>query len=377
MPKIIYFVTEDWYFWSHRLSLARAAQKSGFQVTVLTRVNKYKDLIESEGFNLIPLELVRSSKNIFVELLCFLEIIKIFRREKPDIVHNVALKPILYGTWAARFSRVPCVVNLFAGITTKFHAKKWKSIILGTLVDLVFRFGFWNNNAYAIFQNSFDRKAFLDKNLLLEENTGIICGSGVSLTKFIDTPEPDGSPLVILASRMLWDKGVGEFVEAAKILKNEKISCRMILVGNPDPENPVPLPKDLILKWQSEGWIEWWEHREDMPEVFSGANIVCLPSYHEGCPKVLIEAAACGRALVATDIPGCRTIVRHDENGLLVPVKNVTALADAIKFLVQSPKIRMQMGKRSREITVENFSEEKVIKETLDAYNMLLEKRNV
>ena len=372
--RIIYFITEDWYFWSHRLSLARAAQKAGFKVTIITRVDKYKDLIENEGFNLISIGLVRSSKNLFSELLSFLEVLKIYRREKPDIVHHVALKPILYGTWAARFSGVPCVVNLFAGVTTKFHADKWKSIILQGVVDQIFRFGFLGGKAYAIFQNSFDKQSFLTKGILKEENTGLISGSGVDVSRFVKTPEPDGTPLVILASRMLWDKGIGEFVEAAKILKREKIKCRMALVGNPDPENPDPLPSTLIQKWQSERLVEWWGNREDMPEVFSNANIICLPSYHEGCPKVLIEAAACGRAIVATDIPGCREIVRHNENGLLVPVKNSTALAEAISLLIRSPKIRTQMGDRGSKIVVEKFSEEKVIKKTLDVYNRLLQR---
>ena len=375
--RIIYFITEDWYFWSHRLSLARAAKKAGFKVTIITRVKNYKDNIEDEGFNLIPIKLVRSSKNLILELWIFFEVLKIYLREKPDIVHHVALKPILYGTWAARFSRVPCVVNLFAGVTTKFHANKWKSVILQKIVDLVFRVGFLGGKAFAIFQNSFDKKSFLDKGILKEENTGLISGSGVDIFRFKITPEPLGIPLVILASRMLWDKGVGEFVKAAKILKKEKVNCRMVLVGSPDFENPDPLPKSLIEQWQSEGLVEWWKNCEEMPEVFSGSNIVCLPSYHEGCPKVLIEAAACGRAIVATDVPGCREVVSQNENGLLVPVKNPEALARSIKILVQSPEKRAQMGKRGREIAVEKFSEEKVIKQTLDIYNMLLKRTQV
>ncbi|MEK9628599.1 MAG: glycosyltransferase family 4 protein [Nitrospinota bacterium] len=375
--RIIYFITEDWYFWSHRRSLAKAAQKAGFSVTIITRVNKYKDLIENEGFHLIPIKLVRSSKNLFSEFSSFLEIYKIYRREKPDIVHHVALKPILYGTWAARFARVPCIVNLFAGVTTKFHADKWKSIILQKVVNLVFRLGFAGGKAYAVFQNAFDRQSFLDKGILKEKSTGLISGSGVDIYRFKDTPEPTGTPLVILASRMLWDKGVGEFVEAAKMLKKEGVNCRMLLVGSPDPENPDPLPSTLIEKWQSEGVVEWWENRDDMPEVFSKANIVCLPSYHEGCPKVLIEAASCGRAIVTTDVAGCREVVRHNENGLLVPVKNPIALAESIKLLVQSPEKRAQMGKKGREIAVEKFSEEKVINKTLEVYNMLLERAKV
>ena len=276
--RIIYFITEDWYFWSHRLSLARAAKKAGFRVTIITRVKNYKGHIEREGFNLIPIKLVRSSRNLFLELWSFFEILKIYFREKPHIVHHVALKPILYGTWAARFSGVPCVVNLFSGVTTKFHADKWKSDILQKIVDLVFRLGFFGGKAFAIFQNSFDKQSFLEKGILKEENTGLISGSGVDIIRFKVTPEPLGAPLVILASRMLWDKGVGEFVEAAKILKEEKINCRMALVGNPDLENPDPLPKSLIEQWQSEGLVEWWKNREDMPEVFSKSNIVCLPS---------------------------------------------------------------------------------------------------
>jgi len=370
--RILFFVTEDWYFWSHRLPLAQAAKKEGFDVSIITRVGKYKDLIENEGFNLIPIRLVRSSKNIFSELQSFLEIIRIYRREKPDLVHHVALKPILYGTWAARFSKVPCVINLFAGITTKFHSQDWKSAILGHMVDLVFRIGFWRNKAYAVFQNSFDKQVFLDKGLVKEENTGIISGSGVDTSQFTITPEPEGSPLVVLASRMLWDKGVAEFVEAAEILKKEQVHCRMALVGDPDPENPVSIPEETLKNWQSSGSIEWWGHSKDISKVFTEANIACLPSYHEGCPKVLMEAAASGRAIVTTDIPGCKEIVRHNENGLIVPVKDSIALANAIKFLVQSPKNRAQMGKRGREVVLEKFSQEKIIQKTMDLYKNLL-----
>ena len=268
-------------------------------------------------------------------------------------------------------------MNLFAGITTKFHAQGWKSIMLGSIVDFVFRVEFWKNKAFAVFQNSFDRQVFINKGLLKEENTGIICGSGVDISQFKVTQEPEGVPMIALASRMLWDKGVGEFVEAAKILKEEQISCRMVLIGDPDPENPVSIPEKNINDWQSNGLIEWWGHSKDIPSVFAKANIVCLPSYHEGCPKVLIEAAASGHAIVTTDIPGCKEIVCHNENGLLVPVKDSVALADAIKFLIQSPDIRTQMGKRGREIALEKFSEKKIIQKTLNLYKTLLKNNKV
>jgi glycosyltransferase involved in cell wall biosynthesis len=371
-PKLLYFVTEDWYFWSHRLALARAARDSGFEVVVITRVNDYKTLIEQEGFKLIPINLVRGSLSLFRELSSIIEIIKIYLREKPDIAHHVALKPILYGSFTAKFARTSVVINLFAGITTRFHAQKWKSRILGLIAWLGFRSAFSGKNVHAVFQNSSNMKSFLDKGFLSENQAELIRGSGVDTAQFIPTPEPEGIPRIILASRMLWDKGVGEFVEASKILKHENIECRMILVGSPDPENPASIDEHILKDWNSEGVIEWWGQQNKMHEIFPQSNIVCLPSYQEGGPKVLLEASSCGRAVVTTDQLGCKEMVLQGLSGILVPIKDSKALANAIKELILDPDLRKKMGECGRELVLNNFSEEIIINETLGLYNRLL-----
>jgi len=375
-PRILFFITEDWYFWSHRLHIARAARNAGFEVLITTRVAQHKARIEEEGFKLVPISLERRSKNIIKEIISILEIVRIYRREKPDIVHHVAVKPVLYGSWAARIVGVHAVVNALAGLGFIFVAKGWKASVLRKLVVFAYRSAFSAKNAVAIFQNPEDLKLFIDAGVITNEKAVLIRGSGVDTAHFIAHPEPKGVPTIALASRMLWDKGVGEFVEAARILQKGEIKCRMILVGNPDPENLASIPKETLRGWHVAGIVEWWGYREDMPEVFSQANIVVLPtSYGEGVPKILLEAASCGRPIVATDIPGCREIVRHNENGLLIPSHDSKALADAIKILIKNPKLRAEMGVRGRKIAEAEFSKEIVIKQTMEVYEKLLSKK--
>ncbi len=371
-PRLLFVLTEDWYFWSHRLALARAARDAGFEVVLATRVNNHKGLIEAEGFRVIPIRLTRGSTSIISEFLTLRELIQIYRRERPDIVHQIALKPVLYGTWAAKIAGVPIVVNLLAGITQRFHAQEWKSAILGKIVEFGYRIGFWRMNQITIFQNVTDMKRFLESGIVSKSNSGLIRGSGVDTSLFAESPESAGAPIVMLASRMIWEKGVGEFVEAAKQLHGEGIQCRMVLVGGADSENPLAVPESTLKTWQSDGIVEWWGHREDMPAMYSQAHIVCLPSYHEGAPKVLLEAASTGRAIVTTNVSGCKEIVRHNENGLLVPIKDPAALAGALKVLIQDPDLRKQMGKRGRKIVMEEFSDEIIVGQTLALYKRLL-----
>ena len=356
--KIIFFITEDWYFWSHRLPIARAAREAGFKVLIATRVDQHKARIETEGFKLVPIGLERRSKNVIKGIFDILEIIKIYRREKPDIVHHVTIKPVLYGSWAARITGIPAVVNALAGLGFIFVAQGQKASILRRLVVFAYRSAFSAENTIGIFQNPQDLKLFVDESPHL--------------------PEPAGMPTIVLASRMLWDKGVGEFVDAAQQLHKGGINCRTVLVGVPDPQNPASISEETLRGWHSEGMVEWRGHRDDMPEVLSEAHIVALPTtYGEGVPKILIEAASCGRPIVATDVPGCREIVRHNENGLLVPPHDSKSLADALKILIKDAELRAKMGARGREIVEAEFSEEIVVKQTIELYKKLLFKRHL
>ena len=371
--KILFLVTEDWYFCSHRIPLACAMRDAGFEVIVATHVEEHGVKIIDEGLKLIPIRLRRQAKRLSNDFVSMIELIKIYRRERPDIVHHVAMKPILYGTLAARIVRIPAIVNAVAGMGYVFSSPQPHARIIKLLIKAAFRLILNIRNGKVIIQNPDDLELLANSNMIKKENLFLIKGSGVDLNRFIMTPELQGNPTVVLASRMLWNKGINEFVNAAKILLRTGKKARFILIGKTDPDNPTSIPMAKLKEWQNEGIIEWWGYQENMPAIFSQAHIVCLPSFYgEGVPKVLIEAAACGRAIVTTDMPGCREIVRHGENGLLVPVRDSVALAVALKSLIEDPSLRRRMGTRGREIAVNEFSVEKVVAETLDVYKGLL-----
>ena len=360
--KILFLVTEDWYFWSHRLPLARAARDEGFEVIVATHVQDYGERIIQEGFRLIPIKLRRLNRNPFREMLSIMELIKIYRTEKPDLVHHVAIKAALYGTLAARVVRKSAVVNAFAGMGYVFSSSRSRAKFLRLLIRTAFRLTLNVRNGRVIIQNPDDRELLVKANILKREKSCLIRGSGVDPERFLMIPEPPGRPLIILASRMLWDKGIGEFVEAARILSRARTKARFALVGRVDSDNPASIPITQLEEWHAGGSVEWWGYREDMPAIFSQAHIVCLPSFYgEGVPKVLIEAASCGRAIVTTDTPGCREIVRDGENGFLVPPHDAKALAQAIRRLIDNPSLREKMGGRGREIAIREFSLDRVI----------------
>lgn len=355
------------------MHLALAAQDAGYDVAVVTHVSKHGEAIRRAGIRLIPFNLSRRGMNPLSELAVIARLIVVYRKEKPDIVHHVSMKPVLYGSLAARLSGVPRVVNALAGLGFIFVAQGWKVKILRRLVVLAYCSAFSAKNTVGIFQNPEDLKLFTDAGIAKREKVVMIRSSGVDIIRFIPRTEPENIPIIVLASRMLQNKGIGEFVEAAKMLKNDEIGCRMVLVGNPDSENPASIWEETLRGWHSEGIVEWWGHREDMPEVFAQSNIVVLPTaYGEGVPKVLLEAASCGRAIVTTDVPGCREIVKHGVNGLLVPPKDAQALANAIQYLIENPGRRREMGMRGRDIVVKEFSEEIVFTKTLAVYQELL-----
>lgn len=372
-PKILYLVTEDWYFYSHRLPLARAAKQDGFDVVIATQVNHHGDAITAEGFRLIPISLRRRTMGPFRELMAIWQLLRLYRAEKPSIVHQVGMKPVIYGSLAAHLAGVPAIVNALAGLGYVFTSKQRLAKVLRPLVKAAFRWLIATRRSRLIVQNPDDRQMLLNVTRIVEGDIVMIKSSGVDLERFRHREETPGVPVVMLASRMLWDKGVGIFVEVARILTKQGVRARFVLVGAPDAGNPTTVTPQQLMTWQEEAAVEWWGYREDMPSVLESAHIVCLPStYGEGVPKILIEAAACGRPIVGTDIPGCREVVQHGENGLLVPVNNVDALIDALKRLIENPALRKHMGTRGREIAMEEFSVEKVVRETLSVYRELL-----
>jgi glycosyltransferase involved in cell wall biosynthesis len=370
-PKILYLITEDWYFCSHRLELAKAAQKAGYEVLVATHVAEHGEAITQAGFALFPLRLQRLSRNPFAELVALWQIIGIYRRQCPDIVHHVGLKPILYGSLAARLSGVTGVVNAIAGLGQAAIKATARPGWVRRLVMWAYRWSL--KGSHVVVQNNEDREALISAHAACTSQCHIIRGSGVDIQKFSPQPAPPGVPVVMLASRMIWAKGISEFVEAARKMISDGSEARMVLVGEPDPGNRAAVPKEQLDRWVNEGVVEWWGRCDDMPTTLAKASVVCLPSFYgEGVPMILLEAAACGRPLVATDTPGCRDIARQGENGTLVPVKNAEALAAAITGQLKDPDLRARMAKRGRAIVVEEFSLRQVCAEFLQLYGGLV-----
>ena len=373
MKRLLFLISEDWYFWSHRLSLARAAVAAGYEVALATRLSRYREAIEQHKIHVFPLQwFERASTMPGRELATMMELLRIYREFRPDIAHHVALKPVIYGTLAARLTGVATVVNALAGLGFVFQSKSRTARVLRPFVMGAMRFTLNAPNGCVIVQNNADRDSLIDLRLATADRIEIVRGSGVDLSQFVATPEPQEEPIVLLAARMLWDKGVREFVEAARILRASAVAARFVLVGQPDRQNPHSVARSQLEAWVHEGVVEWWGLRLDMPAVLARSALVCLPSYHEGLPKVLLEAAACARPIVATDIPGCREIAHPGQNALLVPVGEAQALADAIRTLLADPQMRRDYGACGRRIVEQQFTDQMVAEQTLALYGRLL-----
>lgn len=371
-PRILFVVNVDWFFLSHRLPIALAAKEAGAEVIVAAGDTGKGEEIKKHGLSFIPLPFSRKSTNPFGEACTLFALMQLYRKIKPDLIHHVSIKPVIYGSIAARVLRNVPVVNAIPGLGFVFSSPK-ASRVLRFIVRLAYRLALGYPNSKTIFQNADDMHQFIEESLVQVEKTILIRGSGVNCNLFRPTPIPSGSPVVLLASRMLWDKGIGDFVEAARLLHHSHPEVRFVLVGQIDEGNPTSIPLETLSGWINEGIVEWWGQREDMPHVLSQAHMVVLPSFYgEGLPKILLEAAASARPIIATDIPGCREIVRHGVNGILVPPRDVQALANAISELLSAPKLMRYMGAAGRVIAEEEFAEEIVIAQTLELYRKLL-----
>lgn len=370
--KIIFVVTEDWYFWSHRLPMARAARDMGFEVVVATRVGQHKERIESEGFRVIAIKMVRRDGSIVHEIGSIIELVRIYRRERPDIVHHIAIKPILYGSFATLFARVPAVANTFAGLGFLF-SRSTLARMLSPIIVLSMKILLGRGNQWITVQNPNDMERLRGLGVGSDARSFLICGSGVDVEKFHPTPEPDGIPVAAFVGRMLRDKGVGYLVDAARILRDKGVQIRIVLVGSPDPANPKSVSEDELNAWVKSGEVEWWGHRDDMAEVWKEINIGVLPTFYpEGIPKSLLEGAASGRALVATAVPGCIEVVKEGETGLLVKERDAQDLARALEQLALDPARRRAMGESGAKRVQARFSEQVVAAKTSAFYEYLI-----
>lgn len=366
-PRIIYFITEDWFFCSHFLNRAVAARKAGYEVSVITRIGKDQDRIVAHGIRVHNLSLDRTGMNPWSELRTLAALVSILRREQPSVLHTIALKPIIYGALAAKCAGIRSVVSAPVGLGYVYSSRDSKARCLRPLISFFYTLAF-RASKRVIFENPDDMASFVQSNRARALRSVLIRGAGVDLKQFYPVPETAGTPRIVLIGRMLRDKGVFEFVAAARALKNDGVAAGFVLVGDGDEGNPASIPEPVIQSWVKEKVIEWWGRREDIPAVIAGSHVVCLPSYREGLPKVLLEAAASGRAIVAADVPGCREVVEHGVNGLLVPARDHIALAAALRKLILSPALRSEMGRRGRLKAEHEFSTALIEQQTLEIY---------
>jgi len=308
----------------------------------------------------------------FQELRTFLALLGLYRRLRPDIVHHLTVKPNLYGGLAARLVGVPSVVYAITGLGQMFVAGQGVLRAVRPFVLMLMRLAFGHRNARVIVQNKSDRDFLVENGVAALGDTVLIQGSGVDLDLFHPRLEPDGDPVIILPSRLIWEKGIQEFVDAARLLQAEGVAARFVIVGNTHPSNPRAVPEDALRGWAERGIVEWWGRREDMAQVMAESHIVCLPSkYGEGVPKVLLEAAAAGRPVVATDTAGCREVVQDGVEGLLVPPADSHALAVALRQLLAAPDVRAAMGVAARTKAEAAYGIEAVVCATLEIYGGL------
>ncbi len=377
-PRLLFIVTEDWAFLRHRLPMARAAMDMGFEVAVATRVSGHADAIRALGITVFHTPVERAGLSPIGDLRYLAALICTLRRFRPHLIHNVAAKPILYGTLAARIAaRGAAVLNAFTGLGILFTdgdgGRSLKSRVLGGVLMAMLRRLCGHTQVHMLVQNADDRDFLTARGIGRDGHMHLIPGSGVDLAQFPVTPEPRSTPLrAVLVGRLLKTKGVEDFVQAARILKDRGRDIRMVLIGAPDPGNPTTVTRGQIDPWVAEGLVEWTGERDDIAAVWASAHIAVLPSYREGLPKSLLEAAACARPLVAADVPGCRALVRDGENGLLVPPRDPAALADAIDRLAADGALRRAFGAAARADVEARLSQERIADAVRTLYRRLM-----
>lgn len=371
--KILFIVSEDWYFISHRLNLAKFAIQNGYQVALLARPSKHFKFLQSNGLTVFNWSLDRQSYNPIKEIYALWQIIKTIKIYSPDIIHAVALKPIIYSSLVSRLTGVNRCVFALGGLGFIFSSDSSLAKMLRLAMIPILKIAFSKKNSRVIVQNLDNLEKLISLNIADKLRLRLIKGAGVDTHIFSPRSKSFGVPLVVLPSRLLWSKGIGDFVNAAINLKAKGIKARFAIVGSRDPHNPECISELQMDQWQKDGNVEIWGYREDMPNVFNNASIVCLPSaYGEGLPKALLEAASCGLPIVTYDTPGCRDIVTNEENGLLVPLKNQLLLENALERLINDSALRKKMGKKGRLKVINLFSQEKINIETLSVWEDLL-----
>jgi len=371
MTRLLVVLNDVENYHTHRSPVVEGAAGAGYDVHVAVPERSMGEPPSSEAtFHTYTLD--RKSLNPLREARALWSLKNLISDVDPDIVHPFTIKPVIYGGLAARWLDVPGIVSTITGLGWVFASDSPASRLTQVAVKRAYKSAFAHSDHIVFFQNRDDRSLFVEEGLVDGDATRTVPGSGVDTRRFSpdsDLPDP---PVVMLPARMIYDKGVEDFVDAARLCQERGVDARFVLVGESDPGNPNSIPTETLGTWHREGPVDWWGYSDDMPATLNRASIVCLPSrYREGIPKVLIEAAATGRPLVATDAPGCREIVRDGDTGRLVPVGNPEQLATTLQTLVDSLDRLRGMGKRARQVAVEEYDVNRVVEATLEAYRDL------
>jgi glycosyltransferase involved in cell wall biosynthesis len=371
---IVLFANTDWYLYNFRRSLALALCTAGYEVLLLSPPGPYGEKLLSLGLRWEPVPMSRRSLDPIREIRVLAHLRRLFMHERPSLVHGFTIKCAIYGSIAARLAGVPKRVNAVAGMGYVFTSRDLKARLLRPLVRGLMRLSLGGPGSRLVLQNPDDRDLFIRAGLVEPSRVRLIMGSGVDCNRFVPSArERRDKPLqVLLPARLLWDKGIAEFVEAARQLHREGRAVECLLAGAADAGNPASVPDATVQGWMAEGLVHWLGHVDDMPALLEKVDVVVLPSYREGLPKGLIEAAASGLPLVTTDVPGCREVVTHGLNGLLVPARNAQALARAIAVLQDDPCLASRLGRRARHDALARFDERIVIERTMAVYSELL-----
>ncbi len=373
MARVLLFANTTWYLYNFRMALARRARDAGHEVLMAGPRDEYAERVRQAGFEWYPVEVSRRGMNPIIEAGAIIQCGRLYRRLRPELVHHFTIKPVVYGSLAARLAGVKRVVNSITGLGYAFMKSGPSGTLLRGLAAVLYRSAMRGPNTRAIFENRADLEFFVERRIVASEKATVVLGTGVDLERFRPTREPAGAPVVLLASRMLWDKGVGEFVEAARILNREGVPARFVLAGTPDPGNPSTIAAEQLNAWAGEGDVEWLGRQEDMPAMYANCSVAVLPSQREGLPRTLVEAAASARPIVASDVPGCRDVVREGVNGLLVPPGDAAALATAIRRLLSDPELRRRMGEQGRRIAERDLADDPITRAVLLLYQDLLQ----
>jgi glycosyltransferase involved in cell wall biosynthesis len=370
--RILFLLASDWYFYWHRLAVAERIAARGYDVHVAAPDGRFRGPIEAAGLRFHPIQMDRQGLNPFKDVATIKNVVELYRALKPDLVHHVAVKPIIYGSIAAKITRVPVIINAMPGLGYVFVSQQLTARLIRPAIAAAFRLLLNARNSKVIVENHDDMNRWIVWRVIRPDRIVVTPGCGVDVESFRPAPEPPAPPLVILPARLLFYKGVGEFVEAARMLKARGIQARFALVGEGDTGNPACVPSDLLQQWQKEGVVELFGWHDDMAQVLAQCHVVCLPSHGgEGVPRSLLEAAASGKPIVTTDVSGCRDAVRDGKNGFLVPPRRAAPLADAIERLLRDGRLRRVMGERGRERALHEFSVDIVAAQTLQVYEEL------